>query len=249
MIRETHRAYRVIRRIPEGEIGATLVLDGSLPAKPGEFVMVWLPGIEERPFSVMQANPLAITVARVGPFTKHLCMLRPGDRLWIRGPYGHGFPLEGKHPLLIGGGSGVASLTLLAQHATKLGPVHVIIGARSSAQLMLAWRFRSLRCHLSITTEDGSLGQRGTVLSALDPLLATHSFDGAYICGPEPMLRAVIERLSGRLPLWASLERVMKCGIGVCGHCHCGDQLVCRDGPVFEGSKALQLLSSSKNRG
>ncbi|MCH5373711.1 MAG: hypothetical protein JJ992_07020, partial [Planctomycetes bacterium] len=82
--------------IPEGEAGVTLVLDGALPAQPGQFVMAWLPGVEERPLSVMDDAPLSLTVAAVGPFTQALCALQPGDRLWVRGPYGRGFELAGR---------------------------------------------------------------------------------------------------------------------------------------------------------
>ena len=251
-----HRAYRVVRVVPEGTVGVSLILDGPLSAEPGQFVMVWLPGIEERPLAVMNDAPLSLTVARVGPFTEALAARQPNERVWVRGPMGRGFPLDGPRPLLIGGGSGVASLALLAARAAASGcAVSVALGARTAAELMLAWRFRELGLEPLLATEDGSLGQRGTVLDAALPRSQTSEVSGqtsevwqtsevlttVYACGPEPMLVAVARRCAALgLPCWVSLERVMKCGLGICGACHCGEYLVCADGPVFPGDVLLR---------
>jgi len=219
----------------------TLILDGAMPAHPGQFVMVWLPGIGERPFSLMDDDPASLTVARVGPFTSALCELQPGDRLWLRGPYGNGFELAGRRHLLVGGGCGAVPLALLAKVARARGhQVIAALGARTAGLLMLRWRFEALGCQVMVATEDGSVGQVGTVLDAVQQLLDDGWPDGVYACGPEPMLRAVVRRADSLgLPCWVSMERMMKCGIGVCGTCHFGDRLVCRDGPVFEGSRVL----------
>ncbi len=230
-----HAALRVARRVPEGGAGATLVLDGALRAVPGQFVMAWLPGVEERPLAVMDDDPLSLTVRNVGPFTCALCALVPGDRIWVRGPFGHGFGLQGCRHLLIGGGSGSASLTLLAKQATLRGDeIVAAVGARTASDLMLAWRFAELGVRLLTATEDGSAGTAGTVLQAAAPLLSDRWPGAIYACGPEPMLRALrAQSEASGIPCWVSLERVMRCGIGVCGSCHCGDRLVCADGPVF----------------
>lgn len=228
-------AYRVVRRVAERQAGVTLVLDGALPAEPGQFVMAWLPGVEERPLAVMDDDPLALTVCEVGPFTCAICALRPGDRVWIRGPLGQGFRPAGRRHLLLGGGSGVASLPLLARRLHERGDeVHVVVGARTRDQVMLSWRFEELGCDVTVATEDGSEGLRGTTLDAAADAIAAGRPDALYGCGPEAMLRALAERAAEwDLPCWVSLERVMRCGIGVCGSCHCGEKLVCVDGPVF----------------
>ncbi len=230
--------------IPEGQAGVTLILDGELPALPGQFAMVWLPGIEERPFTLMDDDPASLTVADIGPFTHALCALQPGERLWLRGPFGRGFELRGERPLLLGGGSGAASLTLLAKAARRQGQkVRAALGARRGELLMLPWRFEGLGCRVILATDDGSRGYRGTVLAAVDELLQDGGADGIYACGPEPMLRAVVRRAAELdLPCQVSLERVMRCGLGVCGSCACGDRLVCSDGPVFAGAEALWML-------
>ena len=230
-----HTAYRVVRRVGEGTAGVSLVLDGSLAAEPGQFVMAWLPGVEERPLAVMDDDPLSLTVCDVGPFTCAMCALRPGDRVWVRGPFGHGFRPEGRRHLLVGGGSGTASLALLAKVAREHeGEVVAAVGARTAEGLMLAWRLREAGARVVLATDDGSAGVPGTVVGAVAPFLAEKWPDAVYGCGPEPMLAALAERTAALgLPCWVSLERVMRCGIGLCGSCHCGERLVCADGPVF----------------
>ena len=139
-MRDPHYSFTVRRAISEGNAGVTLILNGDLEAEPGQFVMVWLPGVEERPIAVVSERPLTISVQVVGPFTRALASCQAGDRLWVRGPYGHGFALRGRRHLLIGGGSGVASLALLAQRALARGDeVRTALGARPADSLLLAW--------------------------------------------------------------------------------------------------------------
>ena len=235
-----HRVARVASVHPEGRAGITLVTDAALPAQPGQFAMIWLPGVEERPYSIVDDAPLTLTVAEVGPFSAALAALRPGDRLWARGPYGHGFVLAGRRHLLIAGGSGAASLISLARRARARGDdVTVVLGARSADLLMLAWRFEGEGLSPILATDDGSVGFQGTALQAATPALSARP-DAVYACGPEAMLRAVAERaLELSIPCQVSVERVMRCGLGVCGQCHCGDRLVCTDGPVFSSKVYL----------
>jgi dihydroorotate dehydrogenase electron transfer subunit len=238
-----HRVVRVVEAWREGTAGVTLITDGALPAEPGQFAMIWLPGVEERPYTIVDGDPLAFTVAEVGPFSAAMAALAPGDRLWVRGPYGHGFRLAGRRHLLIGGGSGAASLAPLARRARARGDdVTVVLGARSADLLMLAWLFEREGLPPLLATDDGSAGFHGTALDAAAGALAGRP-DAVYACGPEPMLRAVAERTRDlRIPCQVSLERVMRCGLGVCGQCHCGDRLVCTDGPVFTGDVYLEAV-------
>ena len=96
------RAYRIVQRQVENPTVCTLVLDGEVTASPGQFVMVWLPGRDEKPFSLSSAKPIALTVARVGPFTTAMHALSTGHRIWLRGPYGRGFTLCNGPLLLVG---------------------------------------------------------------------------------------------------------------------------------------------------
>jgi len=211
----------------------TFVLEAALEAEPGQFVMVWLPGVNEKPFSLVSADPVILAVARVGPFTEQLHRLRNGDRVWFRGPLGRGFELRGDRLLLIGGGYGVAPLAFLAQRAVQSGrQVTAVIGARSKEELVFPQRFADLGCAVVLVTEDGSAGVRGLATEAAESFL--EGSDTVYACGPEAMLDKVLELCQQRsIPCQVSMERYMRCGLGVCGSCQIKGMLVCRDGPVF----------------
>lgn len=219
----------------------TLVLDLPLKAEPGQFVMVWLPGLDEKPFSLVQADPVILTIARVGLFSAAIHALNSGEKLWLRGPLGRPFTLPpGPHAgsedriLLIGGGYGVAPMHFLARRALGAGwGVTMIIGARTGAEVIFANRFHSMGADVFITTEDGSQGLQGLATDAAQQLLDRVGYRGVYACGPEAMLGAV-ERLgrSRGLLTQLSYERYMRCAFGVCGSCTREGWLVCRDGPV-----------------
>jgi dihydroorotate dehydrogenase electron transfer subunit len=136
--------------------------------------------------------------------------------------------------LLIGGGYGVAPMHFLAERALAGGwGVSMVIGAGTSADVILADRFESLGARVVITTDDGSLGHRGLATGAAEQLLEGADCQAIYACGPEPMLEAVARLASGHhLPAQLSYERYMRCGLGVCGSCAKEGWLVCRDGPV-----------------
>jgi dihydroorotate dehydrogenase electron transfer subunit len=201
--------------------------------------MAWLPGVDEKPFSLVQARPVTLTVARVGPFTTALFGLGAGDRLWLRGPLGRPFRLPAEAPgggrlLLVGGGYGIAPVFFLAERARAAGwEADVVIGARTAADIFFAGRFEALGVQVWVTTDDGSLGERGLATDPAGRLLAAGDYRALYACGPAPML-AALERLarSHRLPAQLSYERYMRCGLGVCGSCAQGGWLVCSDGPV-----------------
>jgi dihydroorotate dehydrogenase electron transfer subunit len=215
----------------------TFVLDGEIEAQPGQFVMAWLPRLDEKPFSLSGASPIALTVDRVGPFSTAMHGLAPGDRLWLRGPYGRGFKFVEGPLLLVSGGCGVAPLLYLAQVARQAGhDVYTVLGARTATGLLLQDQFAALDCTVHIATDDGSAGAQGTSPDRAASLLETGSFSPAclYACGPEPMLEGVycLAQAHG-LPCQLSYEAYMRCALGVCGSCARGDRLVCRDGPVF----------------
>jgi dihydroorotate dehydrogenase electron transfer subunit len=234
------RQARVVEVIADNHRTQSLVLDMSLPARPGQFVMAWLPGIDEKPFSLAGACPVTLTVARVGPFSNAVHQLRPGDRLGIRGPLGHGFTIEGQHALLVGGGYGVAPLAFLAEMLQQTGiRTTVVVGARTAEDLLIE-RFRRLGLDVLVTTEDGSAGTQGRVTSVVERLMLCGEVDALYACGPNGMLEA-LERLSLEtgIPGQLGWEAHMRCGVGVCGSCQHDGLLVCRDGPVLRaGARA-----------
>jgi len=235
------RMARIDELIDEGPKVRTLVLDLRLEADPGQFVMAWLPGLDEKPFSLVRSDPVILTVARAGPFSSIIQALDPGERLWLRGPLGRPFtlpPAEHSGPksplLLVGGGYGVAPLHFVAERARLSGwTASMVIGARTAADVIFAERFEALGVRVAITTDDGSMGQQGVATGAAELLLDEAVYGAIYACGPEPMLEAV-ERLARRrsLPAQLSYERYMRCGFGVCGSCAREGWLVCSDGPV-----------------
>lgn len=231
-IREIRDETRTIR---------TFVLDAEIPeAKPGQFIMLWLPGVDEKPMSIACPTPLTVTVARVGPFSTALYQRKVGDRIGWRGPYGRGFSLsslnQDRQALLVSGGYGVGPVYFLAMQAIERGiPTTVALGARTSLDLPYVEQFRALEVDLILATDDGSLGYRGYVTDAISPLAIRHSPFTIYACGPEPMLVAIHRLCRERdIPGQLCLERYMKCGFGICGQCSLDGWLVCEDGPVFD---------------
>jgi len=243
-----YKAFSLQEITQENYRTRSLRFAGPLPgAQPGQFVMVWLPEVGERPYSISSADPFTLTVVAVGEFSEHMCRLMPGERVWVRGPLGAGYVLKGKRHLLAGGGYGSAPLLFLAREARKHGDVvHVCLGARTAEEVLLTDSFTTIGCHLHITTDDGSLGSQGLVTQAVSAVLAAHVIDTLYGCGPLPMLSALARVCrQALLRHQLSWEALMRCGIGLCGSCElpeavCRDAgiptgwLACMDGPVFE---------------
>ncbi len=207
----------------------TFLFDTSFESIPGQFVMVWIRGVDEIPMALSYEN--AITVQKVGPATSALFELEVCDSLGIRGPFGNGFELRGRHILLVAGGVGAAPLAPLAEEASSSGiRVTTLLGARTKEELLFRQRFEAAG-ELKIATDDGSEGEHGYVTGLLRD---AKNYSQIYCCGPEIMMKKVMDKV---IPSRAqfSLHRYIKCGIGICGTC-CMDGLrVCKDGPVFSG--------------
>ena len=209
----------------------------------GEFLMIWVPGIDEIPMSVSSWKPPIgeITVKSIGEATRRLAGLSRRDWIGIRGPFGNHFDINAEHPLLVGGGIGIAPLRFLVQEFLKMKKeVYLIEGAKTRTELIL-YDFDNIdenHLHLVITTDDGSVGRTGYATDIAQELLEEYTFDRIYTCGPEIMM-SKLHHLAKRhkIGIEASLERYMKCGCGICGTCGidpCGE-LVCIDGPIFSG--------------
>ncbi len=211
--------------------------DRPFPFSPGQFVMVWVPGTDEIPMALSSEN--SITVQQVGDATEALFSLKKGAMLGIRGPFGNGFS-KADRVLAIAGGVGAAPLLPLARADCVMT---LLLGARTEKELLFLDQLDECTDVL-IATDDGTFGQKGFVTQLMDDLnLAV--YDRIAVCGPEVMMRAVLDRVDGKgLAASAefSLHRYMKCGLGVCGSC-CIDPSglrVCRDGPVFTGDLLLK---------
>ena len=199
-------------------------------AQPGQFVMVWIPGIDEIPMSLsVIREQQAITVEAKGPGTNALNNMMPGDMIGIRGPYGHGFRVVDDPALVVAGGTGMAPLLPLLE---KLKTPIVVLGARTDSLLLFRDQTERWSDKLYITTDDGSDGHHGLVTDVLNE--AGAGCTAVYTCGPEIMMKKVVDWGAKRnIPVQASLERYMKCGIGICDACAIDGRHVCQDGPVF----------------
>ncbi len=219
----------------------TFYFDQGLDIYPGQFVMVWIPGEDEYPMSLpFQKDRQGITVRKVGPGTEALHSRKVGDRIGIRGPYGNGYDLFGEKILAVIGGIGGASVLPAIVEAAESGrEVVCALGGRTEKELLFLDRLSELT-DLKVATDDGSAGHHGFVTDLVEDLM--HDIDLIITCGPEVMMKRVFQ-ISKRygVPIQASLERYMKCGIGVCGSCVVDGLRVCAEGPVLNGPQLADL--------
>ena len=225
----------------------------SANATPGQFIMVWIPSVDEVPMSLSTINPkenlAAITVGKVGEATSALHRMKVGDIIGIRGPFGNSYTVtKARNVMIIGGGTGLASLAPLTEKIVTQPrrKVTLLLGAKTCSELLFLERMKTVvskaNGKIVATTEDGSYGEKWLVTQPLERLLAAERFDVICACGPEQMMFEVFlltERYA--VSLQASLERLMRCAIGLCGTCVIGKFRVCRDGPVFSGDQLREV--------
>lgn len=227
----------ITRVVQESPNVTTIYFDHTFSSEPGQFVMVWAPGIDEIPMAL--SYPDAITVQRVGDATTALVTKKPGERIGIRGPFGNGFVIRGK-TLAIAGGVGAAPLLRIG---LEYPDVTFLLGARTAEELIF-YDTLSSACDVRVATDDGSTGYHGYVAGLLNEI-NMDEYETIVVCGPDPMMRSVLKVLEGRNALdksQFSMHRYMKCGVGLCGSC-CVDPdgvCVCKDGPVFAGQMVIK---------
>ena len=263
-------AYEVAARVPETDDCATLrlrPLAAPLPGpRPGQFMMLYAFGVGEVAISLSGLpergdGVLVHTIRDVGAVSGALHRAGPGTVLGVRGPFGTGWELEsaaGHDVVIVAGGVGLAPLrpvivAALAQRS-RYRRVVVISGARSPADFLFGreqqeWAgLEAIELHRTIDVVVSGWGNEvGFVTEPLARMRLDPARTHAFICGPEVMMRFCAQTLirKGVPPraIRVSLERDMKCGIGLCGHCQLGELLVCRDGPVVGYDVAEPLLS------
>lgn len=216
---------------------------------PGEFVMVW--NFEnEKPMSISKIDPadnkLAITVKNIGEFTNELHELKVGDKIGIRGSYGKGFTtqLKNKRILAIGGGVGMAPIFSVAQKLVQENDVDVVSAAVNSDELLFVDELESIGANVFICTDDGSAGFKGFATDCAEELFSEKSYDMVFVCGPEIMMKGLYSIIEDKeVEAEYSLERYMKCAIGICGQC-CVDPTgwrICVEGPVFNNELLAEI--------
>ncbi len=233
----------------------TLVFSDDIMSSvlPGQFAMVWIPGVNELPMSIMiskESGKAAFTVRKHGPASTGLFNVKEGQQIGLRGPYGNSFDVKAGKLLLVGGGTGLVPMMRLLTFVKPTDDVTVLIGAKSKEEVFFEDLTNSLLeknpHEVIISTDDGSYGEKGFVTDLVEKLVSENHYDGVYVCGPEIMMyKTVLAANSKNIFVQASLERMMKCGVGICGSCCVGEDLVCRDGTVFDG----EYLSQNKEFG
>jgi dihydroorotate dehydrogenase electron transfer subunit len=234
--------------VEENEETRTIFLEDGIPgAIPGQFVMVWLPRVDEKPFALSYLNgEAAVTVQRKGEFSEGIFRLKKGDYVGVRGPYGNGFDVECSKPCIIAGGIGIAPLAPLAEKLAKKKPV-VIMGAGSGEKLIFRKRLEKVG-KVEYATDDGSCGKKCFASDVLEGVIEREGVDVVYGCGPEMMLKKVFEICRRRkVECQLSLERYMHCGFGVCGSCAIDGYRVCVDGPVFSSKQLSKMTEFGKS--
>lgn len=216
---------------------------------PGQFLMVWN-FQDEKPMSISFADPVAgeigVSIKNVGKITNQLHSLKEGDKIGLRGPYGRPFQMAGSKILAVGGGIGMAPVFAFTTEAIRRGlDLEVICAAVTEEELLYVEKLEEMEVKVHTATDDGSCGFCGFPTVLADKLLQDDDFDMLVSCGPEPMMKGLFEIAENHnISSQFSLERWMKCAVGICGQC-CVDDMgwrVCAEGPVFWGHE-LRLIT------
>ncbi len=235
---------------------------------PGQFNMLYAFGIGESAISISsdpsKKDNIAHTIHRVGTVTNVLSQLEKGDVIGLRGPFGNGWPVEkakGKDVCIVTGGIGLAPLRpvlySIFNNRKEYGKIFLLYGARSPLDLLYRvelekWgKMKDVTVQVIVDRCDSSWkGHIGVVTKLFSYIKLNTANTIAMICGPEIMMKFTIQELSQRgVPteqIYISMERNMKCGIGLCGHCQCGPKFVCKDGPVFALPQVSQFLEKKE---
>ncbi len=264
----TPRLYRV--RASRRELADTVTLSlapehGERPGfRPGQFNMLYAFGVGEVAISLSgepEADGFVHTVRAVGAVSRALTGLKPGDVVGVRGPFGTGWPVAeavGEDVVFIAGGLGLAPLRPAILHVLanreRFGRVAILFGARNPDGLLFRdqlaeWRLQ-LDIDLQVTVDHADKSWHGNV-GVVPPLVARAGFDPeeavAMVCGPEVMMRFSVDALRDRgvadERIHVSMERSMKCALGLCGHCQFGPYFVCKDGPVMRFDRIAPIFA------
>jgi NAD(P)H-flavin reductase len=262
--------YRVEQRAAETADTFTLTLTApnggaAPPFRPGQFNMLYVFGVGEAAISVSgdPAHPesLVHTVRSAGKVSAALANAAPGSTVGVRGPYGTGWPLEeavGKDVVLVAGGLGLPPLRPvlyeMLRQRERYGRIEVIYGARTPKDLIYYRQIQEWRDRRDLrfqTTVDAAgrdwYGDVGLVTTRVPDIRIDPTRTVAFLCGPEIMMKFAAQALEGRgvtdASIYVSLERNMKCAVGICGHCQLGPEFVCRNGPVFRYHDVRRFLS------
>jgi len=229
------------------------VFDYPKRAKPGQFVNIWLPGVNERPMSISfdDGKEYTLAIAAVGSMTRALEKIKVGDTVGIRGPYGTHYEYkDGERIAMLPGGYGAGPTYWLATLAKKC-KIDFFLGARDKSLLLFADRIKKLKnVRFLPSTNGGSAGFHGFNVDCWKAEMASGAtYDSVISIGPELMMKAVSDICAKKkIPCQVSIERYMKCGIGICGNCTVDDLgiTMCQQGPVVSSEVARKIKEFGK---
>ncbi|MFH1781748.1 MAG: dihydroorotate dehydrogenase electron transfer subunit [Patescibacteria group bacterium] len=237
------KIFKLKKVVNDNPTVKTFTFEGKIDSKPGQFVMIWIPGVDQKPFGVSRqtSSEFDVSVLLRGKFTKAMFKLKPGDKVGMSGPYGTNFTiLKNKKVVTVGGGCGMAPLGFLVDELKKAkNEVVIINGARSKDNLLFSKRFKDSQF---CTGSEKPTDRLETEIKELKP-------EFVYSCGPEMMMKAVADVcFKHKIACELSMERYMKCGFGVCGQCVM-DPLgirMCQEGPVISATLSKKLGEFAK---
>ena len=235
----------------------SITIDFKTKHDPGQFVQVSLPGIGESPISICSYSDeyMKLNIREVGSVTHKISTLKEGDEIYIRGPYGNGYPmidLKGNNILLIGGGCGVAPLkgiiNYIEQYRKDYKDIDLFFAYRSTKDILFQrennhWKQQfNLNLHIDHKEEEHQdnaciVAKHGFITDELHKIDISPKNRVVFLCGPPAMMDKVIEILRSKGfhedQIFISAERLMQCAVGICGHCMIRGKYTCKDGPVF----------------
>lgn len=247
------KKYKITEFVRETPDSFTLTVKCKMNHDPGQFVQVSLPGIGEAPISICSYsnNSIKLNIREVGNVTNNLSKLRKNNEIFLRGPYGNGYPmkeLEKKDLIIIGGGCGVAPLKGVIDYIEqfqKFGSIHIFLGYRSEQDIIFKndveqwYKNYDVRMTLDKKAHGKTCyeAKKGFVTDSLNSSNLSPDNKAVLICGPPIMTKFTIDSLKKKgftnNQIYISSERLMYCGIGICCHCMIKHKFTCKDGPVF----------------
>ena len=253
---------KINRIVQHTDIEFTFFMEYRDPVKPGQFFEVSIPKYGEAPISVSDigANYVGLTIRRVGIVTNAIHELEAGGYLFLRGPYGNGFDIElykGKELVIAAGGSGLAPVKAIIDYFTEncqeVKSLNVITGFKSTKDILFRDDLKRWEqaCDVTLTVErlvDGEdLCRVGLITRYIPDIKLENAAQAqAIIVGPPIMIKFTVAELLNlgirEENIWVSYERKMCCGVGKCGHCKMDDTYICLEGPVFNYTKAKNLI-------
>lgn len=263
---EIYRVGSVRRELADAVTLELEPVSGTRPDfRPGQFNMLYAFGVGEVAISMSagasEGTGFVHTVRNAGAVSGALARLEPGATLGVRGPFGTGWPVveaEGRDVLIVAGGLGLAPLRPAIQEVLarreRFGRVTILVGCRSPSDILYQhdleqWKQR-LDVNVEVTVDHAGTDWHGNV-GFVTTLIPRSPFDPdnaiAMVCGPEVMMRFAASGLQkAGMPagnIYLSMERNMKCAIGLCGHCQFGPAFICKDGPVLPLERIAGLLA------